>query len=144
MAIRSGHGVLTAVVGTEQLVGSIEQVETHEHDPTSDEAVDPWTRFHDEFHELGDQLKGTYKTVASDGGPSEEEIKDAFDTLATAWSQVAESVSSALQDPEVRRLLKDAGNALAAAVGRTISDLGEELRDAESWKPTTPQTDEEE
>jgi len=119
-------------------------VETHDHDPTSDEAADPWTTFHNEFHELGDRLKDTYRKVASDGGPSEDEIKDAFGTLANAWTQVAESVSAALQDPELRHRLKDAGSALATAVGRTIADLSEELRDSGAWKPTAPTTDEEE
>lgn len=94
--------------------------------------------------ELGDQLKGTYRKVADDDGPSEDEIRDAFGTLAGAWSQVAGSVSEALQDPEVKQRLKDAGSAFAAAVGRTITDLGTELRDPENWSPTSPDLSEEE
>lgn len=119
-------------------------METHEQDPTSDSPEDPWTTFHGEFTELGDQLKDTYRKVSSDGGPSEDEIKDAFGTLAGAWNQVAGSVSSALQDPEVRQKLKDAGGAFATAIGRTISELGDELRDDETWQPTSPPSDEEE
>jgi hypothetical protein len=144
VAVGSSDGVFSPRVGAKQLVGPIEQVETHEHDPTSDEPIDPWTTFQEEFHELGDQLKDTYRKVASDGGPSDEEIKDAFGTLASAWGQVAGSVSSALQDPEVRQRLKDAGSAFAAAVGRTISDLGDELRDKDSWRPTSPDDNDEE
>jgi hypothetical protein len=104
-------------------------VETHEQDPTSDGRTDPWTTFHEEFSELGEKLKDTYRKVATGEGPSEEEIQQAFGTLASAWGQVAGSVSSALQDPEVRQRLKDAGTAFAAAVGRTITELGSELRD---------------
>lgn len=118
-------------------------METHEHDPTADEPTDPWTTFQEEFHELGDQLKDTYRKVTSEEGPSESEIKDAFGTLASAWSRVADSVSSALQDPVVRQRLKDAGSAFATAVGRTISDLGDELRDSDTWKPTPPGNEEE-
>jgi hypothetical protein len=144
VAIWSNDSVLSPEVGAEQLVGTIEQVETHENDPTSEEPTDPWTRFQEEFHDLGYQLKDTYRKVASDHGPSEEEIKDAYVTLANAWGQVAGSVSSALQDPVVRQRLKDAGSAFATAVGRTISDLGDELRDSDTWKPTSPGRDEEE
>ncbi len=131
-------------MGTEQLIGTIEKVETHEQDPTSDSPNDPWTKFQEEFNELGDQLKDTYRKVADEGGPSEDEIKDAFGTIAGAWNQVAGSVSSALQDPEVRQKLKDAGSAFAAAVGRTISELGDELRDHDEWAPTSPNAEGEE
>ncbi|MFZ0014280.1 MAG: hypothetical protein WAL25_09220 [Acidimicrobiia bacterium] len=113
-------------------------METHENDPTSESPEDPWTKFQDEFNELGNQLKDTYRKASSDDGPSEEEIKSAFGTLAGAWNQVAGSVSSALQDPEVRQRLKDAGSAFATAVGRTMSELGGELRDSTEWVATRP------
>ena len=129
VAIRRDDSVLAAVVRPEQLVCTIEKVETHDQDPTSEPTNDPWTTFQDEWSELSDQLKDTYRKVASDGGPSEDEIKDAFGTLVGAWHQVAGSVSSALQDPEVRQRLKDAGSAFATAVGRTITELGAELKD---------------
>lgn len=125
-------------MGSKDLVGTIEEVETHDNDPTSESAEDPWTTFQDEFNELGDQLKDTYRRVAPEDGPSEDDIKDAFSTLAGAWSQVAGSVSSALQDPEVRQRLKDAGSAFATAVGRTISELGNELADDDRWKAPSP------
>ena len=131
-------------MGTEQLVGTIEKVETHDKDPTSEPGRDPWTTFHDEFSELGDQLKDTYRKAASEDGPSEAEIKDAFGTLASAWNQVAGSVSAALQDPEVRQRLKDAGSAFATAVGNTIAELGTELRENEMWKATRPGSSDEE
>ncbi|MGD2043771.1 MAG: hypothetical protein PVJ28_08985 [Acidimicrobiia bacterium] len=119
-------------------------METHENDPTSESSTDPWTTFQVEWTELGDQLRDTYRKVSNDEGPTEEEIKDALGTLAGAWSRVAGSVSEALQDPEVRQRIKDAGSAFATAVGRTISELGDELRDAEDWEPTTVDGDEEE
>jgi hypothetical protein len=113
-------------------------VKTHDHDPTADEPLDPWSTFHEEFGGLGDRLKDTYKRVAAEGGPSEEEIKDAFGTLLGAWDRVAESMSTALQDPEVREKLKDAASCFAAAVGNTISELGSELTDSNRWRPMTP------
>jgi hypothetical protein len=119
-------------------------VETHENDPTSESPRDPWTTFHEEFSGLGDQLKDTYKRAASENGPSEQDIKDAFGTLASAWNQVAGSVSAALQDPEVRQRLKDAGSAFATAVGNTISELGTELRDTDRWRHAQTQPIDEE
>jgi hypothetical protein len=115
-------------VGTKQLIGTIKEVETHDQDPTTRDGTDPWHTVQDEFGDLGQRLKETYRRVASDGGPSEEEIKQAFGTLVGAWDQVAESVSSALQDPEVRQHLKAAATSLATALGDTISELGNELR----------------
>lgn len=103
-------------------------METHDQDPTTHGDADPWHTVQDEFGDLSQRLKETYQKVASDRGPSEEEIKQAFGTLVGAWDQVAESVSSALQDPEVRHHLKAAASSLAAALGDTISELGNELR----------------
>ncbi|HUG08850.1 MAG TPA: hypothetical protein VMP13_08155 [Acidimicrobiia bacterium] len=113
-------------------------METHESDPTTGEATDPWDTVQDEFGDLGSRLKETYRKVASDGGPSDEEIKDAFGTLVGAWGQVAGSVSTALQDPEVREHLKAAASSLATALGRTISELGSELSSHERWSATSP------
>jgi hypothetical protein len=115
-------------VGTKQLVGTIEEVETHDPNPKHDGEPDPWDTVSSEFGSLGDRLKTTYRRVASDKGPSEEEIKEAFTTLVGAWDQVAESVSTALRDPETREHLKKAASSFAAALGTTISDLGDEFK----------------
>jgi hypothetical protein len=131
-------------VGPEELVGTIEEVETHDNDPTSDSETDPWTTFQQEWTELGDQLRDTYRRVANEEGPTEQEIKEAIGTLTGAWNQVAGSISEALHDPEVRQRLREAGSAFANAVGRTISDLGTELRDSDVWQPTSPDGTEEE
>lgn len=79
------------------------------------------------FGELGDQLKSTYRKVADDRGPDEEEIRSAFATLIGAWDQVAESISDALRDPETRSKLKTAASSFATAVGSTLSGLGAEF-----------------
>jgi len=102
-------------------------VETHRPDPTSEETTDPWGDVSNELASLGDRLRLTYERVASEDGPTEEEIRTAFATLAGVWDQVAESLSSALGDPETRAQLKRAAGSLAAALGASISGLGEEL-----------------
>ncbi|HUG33054.1 MAG TPA: hypothetical protein VMM14_09210 [Acidimicrobiia bacterium] len=104
-------------------------METHENDPTPGDPSDPWNTVQTEFGDLGRRIKETYRRVASEDGPSEEEIKDAFGTLMGAWGQVAESVTTALRDPDVREHLKGAASSLASALGTTITELGSELSD---------------
>jgi hypothetical protein len=102
-------------------------VEIHETDPTSESPNDPWDTVTSNFRELGDQLKSTYRKVADEGGPDEDEIRTAFATLIGAWDQVAESVSNALRDQATREKLKKAASSFATAVGSTLSDLGAEF-----------------
>jgi hypothetical protein len=103
-------------------------VETHDSDPTSNRDTDPWDGVSDDFGALREQLKETYRKVARNGGPTDDEIKQAFATLAAAWDQVAESMSTALKDPEVREQLKETASSFATALGTTITEFGEELR----------------
>ena len=107
-------------------------METHQPDPTSDDTKDPWDTVSTELSALGDRLRQTYRAVASEDGPTEDEIKGALSTLAGAWSQVAGSLSSALQDPATRAHLKKAAGSLAAALSTTISDLGKEMEGEEA------------
>ncbi len=88
---------------------------------------DPWNTVSSQFGSLGEHFKNTYRKVTDGRGPSEEEIKGAFATLVDAWGQVAESLQSALRDPETRDHLKRAASSFAAALGATFSQLGEEI-----------------
>jgi hypothetical protein len=115
-------------VGPEKLIGTIEEVDTHRPDATSNGEVDPWDAVSAEWTALKDRLRRTYQDLASDEGPSEEEIKGALSTLAGAWDQVAASFSAAMGDPETRAQLKKAAASLASALGATVSGLGEEIR----------------
>jgi hypothetical protein len=103
-------------------------VEPHDSDPTTESPSDPWDSATADFSGIGRRLKETYRKVADERGPSEDEIKQAFATLAGAWDQVAESVTTALQDPAIREQLKEAVGSFASAVGSTVTDLGSELR----------------
>jgi len=105
-------------------------VETHDQNPTTEGEHDPWARVNENFGELGEQLRATYHKVADGAGPTETEIRDALATLARVWDRVADSIGTALRDPEVRQRLKDAAGSLATAMGTTISELGSELRAA--------------
>jgi hypothetical protein len=98
-------------------------VETRDTDPNHD----PWDEVTNRFGELGHRLKSTYRKVADEQGPTEDEIKGAFSTLAGAWDQIAGSVSEILRDPETRDGLKRAAGSLASALGSTLSDLSSEF-----------------
>lgn len=115
-------------------------METHEHDPTTDAGArtdrDPWDAVSSEFGELRERLADTYRKVADEGGPTEDEIKQAFATLAGAWDQVAESVTTSLKDPEVREKLRSAASAFASAFGNTVSELGSELKEDRGEPPS--------
>jgi hypothetical protein len=122
-------------VGTEQLVGTIEEVETHDPDPTTSPTPDPWETVSDDFRGLLDRLKEAYRSVSQERGPSEDEVREAFGILLAAWDKVAETVTGALSDPEVRDGLRSATSSLATALGATVTQLGEELRRAQAANP---------
>lgn len=82
----------------------------------------PWDTLTEELVALTERLRRTYAGFA-DGGPSEEEIRQALATLASAWGQVAEAVGAALGDEEMRGHFKRAGRSLASAVGAGLSEL---------------------
>lgn len=119
-------------MGAKQLIGTIEEVKTHEPDPTGETEPDPWEAVHHQVGELGDRLKQTYRRVADETGPTEDEIRQAFATLAGVWEQISSSLSGVLEDPEVRRRLKGTAASLADALGETIGEVGKEIKgDAE-------------
>lgn len=102
-------------------------MENPDTEPTADPQNDPWDEVTDRFGDLGHRLKSTYRKVADEQGPTEDEIKGAFSTLAGAWDQIAGSVSEILRDPETRDGLKRAAGSLASALGSTLSDLSSEF-----------------
>jgi hypothetical protein len=112
-------------VGAEQLIGTIEQVENHENDPT---ATDPWTEASERWGDVGDGLRRRYRDLVGDRGPTEDDLRDALRTLGDAARSVADSVGSAMRDPEVRAQVKEAAASLVSALGATFEELGDELR----------------
>jgi len=101
-------------------------VEQHDTDPTHG-PEDPWEEAGRRWTSIGEKLKGTYRDLAGEEGPSQEDVRQALDTLGDAARAVADSVGAAMRDPEVRDQVKDAAASLVTAMGRTFSQLGEEL-----------------
>jgi len=137
--IRADDRVPAPVVGAKQLVGTIEKVDTHQPNPTSNGETDPWDAASVAWSSLKDRLWSAYRQAATDAGPTEEEVRKALSTLAGAWDQVAASFSAALSDPDTRASLKRAAGSFAAALGTTVSGLGDELRGRD--EPKAPPTD---
>ncbi|MGA7227721.1 MAG: hypothetical protein WBZ45_05880 [Acidimicrobiia bacterium] len=102
-------------------------METHPNDPTSQSEPDPWEAVSDQFSSLKGRLTDLYQQAAADGGPSESDVKEALSTLAAAWDRVADSVTTALGDPDTREGLKRAASSLATALGATVVGLGKDL-----------------
>lgn len=82
-----------------------------------------WSELTDDLLGLTEKVRSTYREAARESGPSEDEIRAAFQTLVGAWSQIAGSVGAAISDPAVRQHLKRAANSLMTAVGATLSEV---------------------
>ena len=63
-----------------------------------------------------------------DDGPAEEDVREAFATIGTAAHSLVDSIGESMRDPEVREQLKDATSTFFSAIGKTLSQLGDELR----------------
>jgi hypothetical protein len=123
-----GGAIGESVVSSKKLIGTIEQVEKHEGDPIDNTDDDPWDRLADQFASLGEKLKSRYREVAGAEGPSDEELKAALRTLGGAWDRVADAVSAAMRDEEVRKSVKQTAKSLAEAIGAAFNEIPTYLR----------------
>ncbi|MDX1448758.1 MAG: hypothetical protein R3246_06795 [Acidimicrobiia bacterium] len=107
------------------------------------EQGDPWAEAGRRWASISEKLKDRYRELAGDEGPGEDEIKSALETLGDAARTVADSVGSAMKDPDVREQVKDAAASFVTALGQTFSQLGDELRHARhnTTTPTDPDTE---
>jgi hypothetical protein len=112
-------------------------VEQHDTDPRND-GTDPWAEAGRRWSSIGEKLRDQYRELADEGGPSEDEVRSALETLGDAARAVADSVGSAMKDPEVRDQVKDAAASFVTALGQTFSQLGDELREARERQPDPP------
>ena len=98
------------------------------HDGEPKDPNDPWQQAGEQFSELTDRLRERYRSVAGDDGPSEDQVRQALQTLGNAAKAMVDSVGSAVQDPQVRSQVKDATAGFISAIGKTLGQLGDELR----------------
>lgn len=89
----------------------------------TDEVSALWSELTEDLLVLSDKVRGTYRRAVEESGPTEEEVRDAFRTLAGAWNQLAGSVGAAFQEPETKDHLKKAATSLVNAVGASLAEL---------------------
>jgi polysaccharide deacetylase 2 family uncharacterized protein YibQ len=82
----------------------------------------------DRWAGIGDGLRRRYRDMVGDDGPSEDDVREALQTLGNAARSLADSIGVAMRDPDVRRQVKDAAASLVAALGTTFDELAVELR----------------
>lgn len=103
-------------------------METHDDDQAQD-LDDPWYQAGERFSSIASKLRDRYAEIVGDDGPDEDEVRDAIKTIGTAAQSLLESISVSMRDPEVRDQVKDASSTFFSAIGQTLSDLGDELRE---------------
>ncbi len=77
---------------------------------------------------LGSKLRTRYREIVGEDGPAEEDVRQAFTTIGTAAQSLVDSISESMRDPEVRDQVKEATSTFFSAIGKTLSQLGDELR----------------
>lgn len=127
----------TAIESSKQLVGTIEEMETHDNDPIDDAKTDPWDKLGEQFASLREKLKDTYRQQPGADGPTDDEVRDAFHTLGRAWDRLTDAVGTAVRDEGVRQQAKQAATGFFEAVGTAFSQLGSELRRSRSDEEDT-------
>jgi hypothetical protein len=108
-------------------------VETHENDPRDDgfaggASDEAWRQASEHFAVLGSKLRTRYQEIVGEDGPAEEDVREAFATIGTAAQSLVDSIGESMRDPEVREQLKEATSTFFSAIGKTLSQLGDELR----------------
>ena len=112
-------------------------MERHEHDDDRD-LDDPWYQAGERFSSIAAKLRDRYAEIVGEDGPDEDEVRDAMKTIGTAAQSLVESISASMRDPEVRDQMKDASSTFFSAIGQTLSELGEELREPDGRRPPEP------
>lgn len=97
-------------------------------DDVSTNKTDPWQEVGERWSRLGAKLGDRYRDLAGEDGPTETEVREAIRTIGVAVQSVVEGVSSAMKDPAVREQVREATASLVGALGRTFSELGQELK----------------
>jgi len=93
----------------------------------SDEA---WNDVVEQVKRLGSLFRYHYQAQEGEEGAevaSKDEVKDALLTLGESINAAFAAVGDAVKDPEVQEEARQTAGAFFAALGRTFSDLGDEI-----------------
>jgi hypothetical protein len=97
-----------------------------------DDSKNAWLRVGLNFAAAGDKLKTHAKAAAEEASGSDQDqaaVVDALNALGKAMNQAANSVTSAVKDPEVRDQLSQALNSVGEALTVTFADVGDRVGD---------------
>ena len=92
------------------------------------ERRDPWDVAGERWAGISANVRARYRDIVGEDGPDEDDIRQSLETLGEAARAVADSIGAAMRDPETRDQLKKVSSSIASAVGATLSQFGEELR----------------
>ena len=101
----------------------------------SDEGKQAWMKVGMHFAAVGEKLKEHGRRAAGESEANRPDdvdqaaVTDALNTLGRAIDQAVSSVSSAVNDPEVRDGLKGALNSMGDALNETFADAGDTAGD---------------
>ena len=93
----------------------------------SDEA---WNDVVEQVKKLGSMFAHHYRAQEGEGGAepaSNDEVKDALLTLGESINAAFATVGDAIKDPEVQEEARQTAGAFFAALGRTFSELGDDI-----------------
>jgi hypothetical protein len=91
-----------------------------------------WMRVGLNFAAVGDKLRTHAQDAKAEAAGSEADqaaVVDALNTLGKAMNQAANSMTSAVKDPEVRDQLTQALNSVGDALTATFADVGDRVGD---------------
>lgn len=86
-----------------------------------------WRETGEEFDYLRSSFRSSYREGA-DGGPSREEVADAFGILAGAIAHMVAGAGNTLKDPAVKSQVQKTTRTAATTIAATFSEWAAELR----------------
>ena len=86
-----------------------------------------WRETGEEFDSLRSSFRSSYREGA-DGGPSREQVADAFGILAGAIAHMVAGAGNTLKDPAVKSQVHKTTRTAATTIATTFSEWAAELR----------------
>ncbi|MDF1597247.1 MAG: hypothetical protein P1T08_14310 [Acidimicrobiia bacterium] len=89
-----------------------------------------WSEVGEGFKKIGSMFKQHYESQAAGEGAeavSEEDVKDAVQTLGESIKTAFATIGDAVADPEVQSEAKQTAKSFVDALGASFSDLGDQI-----------------
>ena len=93
-----------------------------------------WRDTGEELDSLRSSFRSSYRQGAG-GGPSREQVTDAFEVLVGAITHMVAGAENTLKDPAVKKQVQKTTKTAATAVAATLSEWAAELRSRLEKRP---------